>query len=55
MWKEFTPDGFLKYGNFLETVTQILPMYALRAIGGAIYLAGVFVMAYNLMKTIRFG
>jgi cytochrome c oxidase cbb3-type subunit I/II len=51
MWKEFTPDGFLKYQNFLETTTQILPMYKLRAIGGGLYLTGVFIMAYNLVKT----
>jgi cytochrome c oxidase cbb3-type subunit I/II len=31
MWKEFTPEGFLKYPNFLETVQQIMPMYATRA------------------------
>ena len=53
MWKQFTPDGFLAYGNFLETVTQIIPMYAVRAIGGTIYLLGAFVMAYNLYKTTR--
>ena len=51
MWKEFTPDGFLTYQNFLETTTKIIPMYMLRAVGGALYLAGVFVMVYNLMKT----
>ena len=34
MWKQFTPDGFLQYPNFLETVVQIVPMYVLRAIGG---------------------
>ena len=51
MWKDFTPEGFLKYPNFLETVTQILPMYKMRAIGGALYLVGVFVMVYNLIKT----
>jgi len=55
MWKQFTADGFLQYGNFLETVTQILPMYGLRALGGTLYLAGVFVMLYNLIKTIRTG
>ncbi len=55
MWKEFTPDGFLKYGNFLETVTQILPMYAMRALGGTLYLSGVFVMVYNLRKTMASG
>ena len=51
MWKEFTPDGFLKYPNFLETVTQIVPMYIARSVGGGLYLIGVFVMTYNLIKT----
>lgn len=55
MWKEFTPEGFLKYGNFLETVTQILPMYLLRAIGGTLYFSGLFVMIYNLWKTSKQG
>ncbi len=55
MWKEFTPDGFLKYPNFLETVQQILPLYATRAAGGALYLVGVFVMVYNLVKTAQQG
>ncbi len=51
MWKEFGEDGFLKYPNFLETVQQIIPMYMARAVGGALYLAGVFIMVYNLVKT----
>ena len=55
MWKEFTPDGLLKYSNFLETVVRILPMYVMRSIGGAMYLIGVIVMAYNLAKTMRMG
>ncbi len=55
MWKEFTADGFLKYPNFLETVTQIIPMYALRSLGGFLYLIGVIVMTYNLVKTAAAG
>lgn len=55
MWKQFTPDGFLQYGNFLETVTQIMPMYALRALGGTLYFAGVIIMVINLMRTVRSG
>jgi cytochrome c oxidase cbb3-type subunit I/II len=55
MWKQFTPDGFLQYGNFLETVTRILPMYMIRAIGGTIYFSGVIVMIYNLVKTVKSG
>lgn len=53
MWKEFTGSGMLAYPNFLETVTQLIPMYALRAFGGCLYLAGVFVMVYNIRKTIK--
>ncbi|MBL7816559.1 MAG: cytochrome-c oxidase, cbb3-type subunit I [Saprospiraceae bacterium] len=55
MWKEFTPDGFLKYGNFLETVTQLIPMYALRSLGGALYLTGACIMGFNLYKTVKQG
>jgi cytochrome c oxidase cbb3-type subunit I/II len=55
MWKDFTAEGFLVYPNFLETVTQIIPMYMLRAFGGTIYLVGVIVMTFNLIKTIKSG
>ena len=53
MWKQFTPEGILQYPNFLETVTQIKPMYIIRSIGGAMYLTGVIVMVYNLCKTVK--
>jgi cytochrome c oxidase cbb3-type subunit I/II len=55
MWKAFDESGRLAYGNFLETTIQILPMYMLRSIGGALYLLGVFVMIYNLIKTAKAG
>lgn len=55
MWKQFNPDGTLVYGNFLETVSQIIPMYWMRAIGGTLYLVGALLMGYNLYKTIRKG
>ena len=55
MWKEFTPEGMLRYPNFLETVTQIIPMYATRAIGGALYITGVIVGVINIVKTVKTG
>ena len=55
MWKQFKPDGTLQYGNFLETVTQIMPMYWMRAIGGTLYLTGVIVLVYNIIKTVKQG
>ena len=55
MWKQFKPDGTLQYGNFLETVTQIMPMYWMRAIGGTLYLIGVIVLVYNIIQTVKQG
>lgn len=55
MWKQFTDDGFLLYANFLETVSQIVPMYAMRAIGGTLYFTSLFFGAYNLYKTAKSG
>ncbi|WP_053406507.1 cytochrome-c oxidase, cbb3-type subunit I [Persicobacter sp. CCB-QB2] len=51
MWRQFTIEGVLQYGNFLDTVTQIIPFYVLRAFGGFLYLGGAFIMAYNLYQT----
>jgi cytochrome c oxidase cbb3-type subunit I/II len=51
MWKDFSEDGMLRYGNFLDTVTKIIPMYLMRGIGGLLYYTGVVVMVYNLWKT----
>ena len=51
MWKEFTPEGTLAWGNFLDTVTQLVPMYSLRILGGTLFFAGVLIGVYNLFKT----
>ncbi len=55
MWKQFNPDGTLVYPNFLETVTQIIPMYVMRSIGGTLYLVGALVGTWNLYKTAKSG
>ncbi|SKB29839.1 cytochrome c oxidase cbb3-type subunit I/II [Daejeonella lutea] len=55
MLKEFTQEGLLKYPAFLQTTIEIIPMYIFRAVGGAMYLAGVIVMTYNLIKTMSKG
>ncbi|MBW2962076.1 cytochrome-c oxidase, cbb3-type subunit I [Mesonia aestuariivivens] len=55
MWKQFNPDGSLTYGNFLETLQEIIPMYWMRAIGGSLYILGAFVMLYNIVRTIKAG
>lgn len=56
MWKQFKPDaGSLQYGNFLETVTQLMPMYWMRAIGGTLFLVGLLVLCYNIIMTVKQG
>jgi cytochrome c oxidase cbb3-type subunit I/II len=55
MWKQFNPDGTLTYGNFLETVTEIMPMYWMRAIGGTLYITGMLILVYNVIVTIKKG
>jgi cytochrome c oxidase cbb3-type subunit I/II len=54
MMKAFTPEGMLQY-EFIDVVKTTLPFYIMRAVGGTIFLVGVFVMIYNLVKTAKAG
>ncbi|MBK8735101.1 MAG: cytochrome-c oxidase, cbb3-type subunit I [Saprospiraceae bacterium] len=54
MMKAFTPEGQLQY-QFMDVVQTIVPFYIIRAIGGTIFLIGVFMMIYNLVKTAKQG
>jgi cytochrome c oxidase cbb3-type subunit I/II len=54
MMKAFTPEGQLQY-QFMDVVQTIVPFYIIRAIGGTIFLIGVFIMIYNLVKTAKQG
>ena len=51
--------AFDEYGNlaytFIETVSFMHIPYVVRALGGAIFLAGFVLMAYNLLRTITAG
>jgi cytochrome c oxidase cbb3-type subunit I/II len=55
MWKQFTTEGNLQYGNFLDTTLQLIPMHQMRAFGGTLYLTGAILMAVNLFKTMAQG
>ena len=55
MLREYTPDGLLAYPNFLETLTQILPMYHFRIVGGLLYFGGFLLFFYNMVQTIKAG
>ncbi len=51
MWRAFDETGRLQYPNFLETVTQLVPFYWIRALGGTLYLTGVVLMIINGLRT----
>ena len=52
MWRSYDSMGFLEY-SFVETVMAMHPYYMMRAFGGALYLSGALIMAYNFWRTIR--
>ncbi|TWI26997.1 cytochrome c oxidase cbb3-type subunit 1 [Mesorhizobium tianshanense] len=51
MWREYDEQGFLVY-SFAETVAAMHPYYIMRAFGGAMYLSGALIMAWNVTMTI---
>jgi len=51
MWRALDDQGQLMYPDFVRTVTAIVPMYWVRAIGGSLYLLGTALGAYNLVRT----
>ncbi len=55
MWKEFTDTGFLRYTDFMETVTRIMPMYYTRVVGGTLYFLGAILFVINVFKTAKSG
>jgi len=46
--------GTLTY-SFVESVKSTYPFYAIRLVGGTMFLAGMLVMAYNVARTIAAG
>ncbi len=50
MWRATNPDGTLTYA-FVEGVKATYPFYAIRLLGGTMFLAGMLIMAYNVLRT----
>ena len=51
MWREVNADGTLAY-TFVESVKATYPYYVIRFIGGAMYLLGMLIMAWNVWMTV---
>ncbi|MGB5451760.1 MAG: cytochrome-c oxidase, cbb3-type subunit I [Sedimenticolaceae bacterium] len=50
MWRAVNADGTLTY-SFIESVERTYPFYYVRLLGGAMFLSGMLIMAYNVWKT----
>ncbi|HJS77397.1 MAG TPA: cytochrome-c oxidase, cbb3-type subunit I [Burkholderiales bacterium] len=51
MWRAVSDDGTLTY-TFVESVKATYPFYAIRLLGGVLYLAGMLIMSWNVYKTL---
>ena len=51
MWRAVNADGTLTY-SFIESVERTYPFYYVRLIGGALFLTGMLLMAFNVWKTV---
>ncbi len=51
MWRAVNPDGTLTY-SFVESVAAMHPFYVIRTLGGAFFLTGMILMAYNVFRTV---
>ncbi len=52
MWRATNDDGTLTY-SFVEALNATYPYYLIRLFGGLLVLAGMFVMAWNVLRTYR--
>ena len=52
MWRAINDDGTLTY-SFVEALEASHPGYIVRAIGGAFFVIGMLLMAYNTWRTVR--
>ena len=54
MWRAVNADGTLAY-SFVESVKGSYPFWAIRVLGGTLFLVGMIIMAYNMFKTMAGG
>ncbi len=54
MWRTYTESDTLAY-SFVDTLVTMYPYYIARTIGGACFLLGAIVGAYNIWMTARRG
>jgi len=51
MWRAFDETGRLQFPDFIETTMRLMPMYYVRALGGLLYISGMVLLGWNILKT----
>ncbi len=51
MWRAFDETGRLAYPDFVETVMKLMPMYWVRVAGGTLYITGMLIFGWNILRT----
>jgi cytochrome c oxidase cbb3-type subunit I/II len=54
-WRALDAEGFLKYPDFIEAITNSVMMYHTRLLGGTLYLLSSFLLVYNMIMTAKQG
>lgn len=54
MWRATDPDGTLTY-SFIQSVKASYPFWQIRLLGGVLFLVGMFIMFYNMVRTLAGG
>ena len=54
MWRAMNDDGTLTY-TFVESVKAMHPFYVIRMVGGLMYVSGMAIMLWNVIKTVQMG
>jgi cytochrome c oxidase cbb3-type subunit I/II len=54
-WRALDAEGFLKYPDFIEGLSNSTAMYHTRLMGGVLFFLGSFLLVWNLIMTARQG
>ncbi len=54
-WRALDAEGFLKYPDFIEAITNSVAMYHTRLLGGTLYLLSTFLLVFNMIMTAKQG
>lgn len=55
MWRTINPDGLTLTYTFIQSLEYKWTFYIIRLLGGLLYFSGVFILLWNVIKTVSVG